>query len=457
MNKNIITVVCLAMAFMMLLSACGGGATTAGTTAAATTTAAAAAAETTAAQTQADSASAQEGQTPILFWFPHGGSPDKETLEGMVDDFNVKYPEYIATGEYIGSSGAGVGMTDKLMTAIAGGNPPDVVLFDRFMVGQWASQALFEDITSEASAAGVVPDLFYDFAWQEASLEGKLYAMPFDTDNRALYYNIDMLSEAGFEPPKTIAEMDEIADALTIKEGNRYSRFGLIPWLSQGFLYTWGAAFGGKFQDEETGKITFDDPKIVEALEWMVTYATKYGIESITDFTNATSGSDINPFAGELVAMYVSGPWEISGFKLKVPDLNYGVVPIPTPTGTGYTCMAGGWSMIIPVGTKVKPAAFALAKYLTVEEGGIRYGEDTTHFMCKVDINENLSWVKNEPIFNVFIELFPTSFCRPVIPKGQLLWDEQMTAQDNALNKVDTPLNLLKAMTDKVNAELGYN
>jgi len=436
-HKKLSMVLSVLIALVLVLSACG-------TAAPASTTAAPAA--TTAASGE---------KTPILFWFPHGSDPDKSDLENSVLEFNKKYPQYEATSEYIGSSGAGVGMTDKLMTAIAGGNPPDMVLFDRFMVGQWAGQGLFEDITANAASSGVTADLFYEFAWQEATLGGKLFAMPFDTDNRALYYNKDIFDEAGLQPPKTIAEMDLLAEELTIKEGNRFTRFGLIPWMSQGFLYTWAGAFGAEFINAE-GKITFDHPKAIEALTWMVTYSDRYGIENITDFANATQGSDINPFAAGLVAMYVSGPWEVAGLKRQAPDMNYGVVSIPTPDGSVARTMAGGWSMIIPVGTKVKDAAFALAKYMTVEEGAVSYGEVTTHFMCKRDINENLSWVKNDPVFKVFVDGFPFSFCRPVISKGQLLWDEQMSAQNNALNKIDSPANLLKAMTDKVNTELGF-
>jgi multiple sugar transport system substrate-binding protein len=57
-------------------------------------------------------------------------------------------------------------MTDALMTAIAGGTPPDVVLFDRFMVGQWAGESLFTDITDYAKSYGLNSDQYYDFAWE---------------------------------------------------------------------------------------------------------------------------------------------------------------------------------------------------------------------------------------------------------------------------------------------------
>ena len=399
----------------------------------------------------APAADAQE----VLFWFSHGGEPDYSSLRGIADDFNVKNPHYNVVAEWVGGGGAGVGITDVLMTSIAGGDPPDMVLFDRFQVGQWASQGLFEELTVMAADAGVLPSDFFEFAWQEASLDGRLYAMPFDTDNRALFVNLDMLAEGGFEPPRTIAELDAIADALTIREGTRYIQFGIVPWLSQGFLYTWAGAFGATFQDPATGRITFDHPQAIAALEWMTDFAGRFEIEHIQDFTAAAGGGDLNPFAAGLVAMMVSGPWEVTGLRQRVPDLNWVAVSIPTPDGSIARTMAGGWSMIVPLGANNVQGGFDLAYYYTVGEGAVRYGEDTTKFMTNINVNNQLRWIQDDmETFHVFVDGFPYSFNRPVVPIGQMLWDEHMTAQNNALFGVDTPENLLRDMNERVNAEL---
>jgi multiple sugar transport system substrate-binding protein len=322
------------------------------------------------------------------------------------------------------------------------------------MVGQWADQGLFEDLTALAAANDVTPDQFYPFAWAEASLDGKLYAMPFDTDNRAMFYNSRLLGEAGIDPPRTIAELEVAMEALTIRDGPRFEQIGLVPWFSQGFLYTWAGAFGAEFLDS-SGRVTFDDPRAIEALEWMVSMADFYGIEAITDFTNAADAGDINPFRGELFAMMVSGPWEVAGIANNTPDLQYGVTSIPTPDGSIARTMAGGWSHIVPMGANSVEGGFAFARYMTLEEGAVAYGENTTHFMTAIDINENLSWAQDD-IFQVFVQGFPYSFNRPVISQGQLLWDLHLTAQNDALNHVDTPENLLVAMTAQVNRELGF-
>ncbi len=398
----------------------------------------------------------QKKPVELAYWFPHGNATDKTALEKAVDVFSKANPDIKVIAEFVGGSGSGQGITDKLVTAINGGNPPDVVLFDRFMVSQWASTGLFEDLTDLAQASGIKKDMFYEFAINEASYKDRLYAMPFDTDCRVLYYNKKMFAEAGLDPekpPLTIAELDEYAEKLTKKEGNRYKVLGFIPWLSQGWLYTWGWSFGGQFQDQ-SGKVTANHPDIVKALEWETTYAEKYGIEAITNFSSA-SGGDINPFRAGMVAMMVSGPWEIAGLK-EVKDFDYGVSYIPTPTGDNFNSWAGGWSYVVPKGTKYKEEAFQFAKFMTVEEGAEIYGNDTAHFMSCKDLNDTFDWVKNEPKAKIFIELFPSSYCRPPIPKGQLLWDELATATDKALHGKGTPKELLDKVTEKVNKELGF-
>ena len=398
-----------------------------------------------------------EEPVTLTYWFPHGGAVDRGSLEKSIEQFNAANPDIVVVGEFIGGSGTGVGLTDKLTVAINGGTPPDVVLFDRFQVGQWAGEGLFTDLTDYMEASGITADLFFPFAWEEASLNGRQYALPFDTDNRMLFYNKTHFAAAGLDPdspPLTIAELEEYAEKLTIADGPRVMQYGFVPWYSQGWLYTWGWAFGGLFQDDD-GKITASDPKIIEALQWEVDFAQKYGYENMESFTTAAGGDNLNPFSAGLLSMFVSGPWEIAGLKANAPDIDFEVSYIPTPTGDNFNSWAGGWSHIIPTGVTHVEEAMRFAAFMSVGEGAFNYGEDTAHFMCAVELNDTFSWVKEEPRFEKFIEVFPASFCRPVISKGMLLWDELANAVNLALAGEGNPADLLEKVDAKVNAELG--
>lgn len=394
---------------------------------------------------------AGEGITTVTMW--HGlTSIDLDNMNKVVKAFEEKNPTIKMNLVYTESN---EGSDQKLLTAVAGGNPPDVALFDRFKVGTWAAQGSLTDLSSMAAESGIRKEMYYPFAWEESSYQGKLYAMPMDTDSRLLFYNKDHFTEVGLDPnkpPQTIAELEAAADKLTIKEGKRFKRIGFIPWYSQGWLYTWGWAFGGEFQDAATGKITANDPKVVEALQWMTDFGKKYNVEDIAGFTSAAGTEEMDPFISGQVSMKISGNFTVKGIEKFKPDLNYGVAPIPTPTGTNFTTWSGGGSAIIPKGAKNVAAAWEFLEFLGKEEGQTLLNADSQ--ISVIDSVNDKYGYKDDPIMKEFINILPNSHNRPVIPEGQLLWNELASATEKATRGNGTPKENLDRVTETVNKAL---
>ncbi|MCZ1265989.1 ABC transporter substrate-binding protein [Paenibacillus tundrae] len=406
----------------------------------------------TACSTKGDSSDqAGEGNTTVTMW--HGlTSIDLDNLNKVVKAFEEKNPTIKMKLVYTESS---EGSDQKLLTAVAGGNPPDVALFDRFKVGTWAAQDSLTDLSSMAAESGILKEMYYPFAWEESSYQGKLYAMPMDTDSRLLFYNKDHFKEVGLDPnkpPQTIAELEVASEKLTIKEGKRFKRIGFIPWYSQGWLYTWGWAFGGEFQDAATGKITANDPKVVEALQWMTDFGKKYNVEDIAGFTSAAGTEEMDPFISGQVSMKISGNFTVKGIEKFKPDLNYGVAPIPTPTGTNFTTWSGGGSAIIPKGAKNVAAAWKFLEFLGKEEGQTLLNADSQ--ISVIDSVNDKYGYKDDPIMKEFINILPNSHNRPVIPEGQLLWNELASATEKATRGNGTPKENLDRVTETINKAL---
>src|SRR5690606_387759 len=117
---------------------------------------------------------------------------------------------------------------------------------------------------------------------------GEVWALPLYVDsNFGLTYNRDMLDATGIEPPKTIAELDEANLKLAeLTSDGALTRIGLIPWDVHGYgnsIYTWGWAFGGSFYDPEEQRITANDSRVVEAVEWMGSLADRFGFDVVND------------------------------------------------------------------------------------------------------------------------------------------------------------------------------
>ncbi|MGM0922994.1 MAG: ABC transporter substrate-binding protein [Bacillota bacterium] len=404
-----------------------------------------------------DSASSKkesaDGKTTITFWHPMTDITG-DAVKEVVKAFEKENPDIKVKSVYIANQGEG--SNEKLLSSIAGGNPPDVAYFDRFEIASWAAQGSLEDLSDLAKKDNISKENFYPFAWEEATFEDKLYGLPTTTDSRLVYYNKKHFEKAGLDPenpPKTIAELEEAAEKLTIKKGKRFSQIGFIPWLDQGWFYGWGWAFGGDFYNPETKEVTADDPKNVEALKWITDYSKKYNIEDITAFTNSQGTGAMDPFLTGQISMKVSGPWTVSAINKFKPDLEYGVFPIPTPTGDNYSTWSGGWSVIIPKGAKEKEAAWEFLKFFSGEEGQKIFSGIAKDFSIIDSVNEELGY-KDDPILKEFVEILPSSKHRPVMTQGSLYWNELASAVENATRGNGTPEELLKKVNDKVTKSL---
>lgn len=393
-------------------------------------------------------------KSEVLFWSGHAGQPERGVMDQMVARFNELFPEINVKKVVVP---ADVTEISKLLTAIAAGVGPDTYHLDRFTVSQRASAGILQAL--DGYIPGIrewVEQTYLDFGWKEVVYQDKVWALPFDTDVRALYYRKDFFNEAGLSPPATIAEMDAAAEKLTVRKAGKLQRMGFVPWWNQGWHYTWGWAFGGEFYNADTQKITANDPRIVESFAWQKSYLDKYGMKDVQAFSSSyeTQMEVLDPFISGKVAMVISGDWYIAGIKRFGPDLDYGIVPIPRPAQYKEpTTWSGGWSMVIPTGAKNPQAAATFVKWYTGVEANKMYAEGTTHLPV-TRVGAATTFLRELPGYKVFIEVLPYSRNRPVIPVGGLYWDELTAARDYVIYGKKTAKRALDDATAKVQAEL---
>ncbi|EAV41116.1 putative sugar uptake ABC transporter periplasmic solute-binding protein precursor [Stappia aggregata IAM 12614] len=106
---------------------------------------------------------------------------------------------------------------DKIIAAAgAGDDGYDVVLFDVIWPAEFATRGFLQDVTGRIPAD--YTDKVFDGAWTTVEYDGKRYGMPWILDTKYLFYNTDMLEEAGISaPPKTWAELAEQAKQIKDK------------------------------------------------------------------------------------------------------------------------------------------------------------------------------------------------------------------------------------------------
>ena len=334
----------------------------------------------------------------VDFWTEHT-PPDSDGLLSIVDAFNEANPDVCVTMTIVPGSETNIA---KLLTSIRGGVAPDVYLVDRFTVAQRANEGVVAELPAEAAA---MADQYLPFAWAETQFQGETYALPFDTDVRALFYNIDLIEAAGQDPARWISPTARPRSRRSTPSPTRSrrptptattrswagsrearGRQGSPGAIDQGWHYTWGFAFGGSFADLEACQVTPTDPGVVAGYQFLYDWAARTRPrEDLAASWRRTCPTRPDPaqqnaFITGKVAMIITGPWRINQMAQLAPDTNYGFTYIPVPNeGDESATWAGGWSAALIPDSDAPDEAWRFIQFLAGPEGQTIYTVETTH------------------------------------------------------------------------------
>ena len=157
----------------------------------------------------------------------------------------------------------------RFLVGLAGGMPPDVIRFDRYAVTEWAARGAFADLTEFLKTDNELrAEDFYDSCWNEVVFKGGVFGIPEKVDNRALFFNKDLLARAGYSaPPATWEELETMAVKLTERDDQgRIRRIGFAPNFGNSWLYLYGWMNGAEYVSADGRACTLNEPRVVGAL-----------------------------------------------------------------------------------------------------------------------------------------------------------------------------------------------
>ncbi len=137
----------------------------------------------------------------------------RQVLEG----FEEKNPDIEVRYEPI----SGTYMT-LIQTRIAAGTPPDLFTLSDVNAPDLIAAGVLMPLDEWIERDGVDLDDFYPNLLNAFRHDGKIYGLPKDYNTLGLFYNKDMLAEAGVSPPQTWEELRDAARKLTDKSAGRY-------------------------------------------------------------------------------------------------------------------------------------------------------------------------------------------------------------------------------------------
>lgn len=218
----------------------------------------------------------------------------------------------------------------QFITAAPTGQGPDILIGAHDWTGELAANGLLEPF--DPGLGGKAGD-FNPVGLEGFSYGGKLYGMPYGTENIALLYNKDLVPT----PPKTWCELLQIARALTDPAAGRYGYivqnpdpYHWFPMLSACGGYIFGKNPDGSLNYCDIGLASRGAICGAELFDSMIEEGllpAGVGWDTMTGLW--TSGN---------AGMVISGPWLLG--MTKQAGINYGVAPIPDLCCCGCDCEA---------------------------------------------------------------------------------------------------------------------
>jgi ABC-type sugar transport system permease subunit/ABC-type glycerol-3-phosphate transport system substrate-binding protein len=434
------------------------------------------------------------GKIKLVVWGLEAGE-ETAGQDARIREFERRHPNVVVSTL---SMGAGNMNPQKLMTAIVGGVPPDVIRQDRFTIGDWASRDTFRSLDDLIARdvntpLGVHAADFYPACWNEANytnpITGKkgVFAIPESTDDRALFYNKKLFKEAGIvdehgdaKPPRTWDELlDDSRKLTTVNADGTFNRIGFIPNFGNSWLYIYVWQNDGEFMSPDGRTCTMNAPANVEALEYMTkVYDALGGRAKVEAYQAGFQSNELDPFLTDRVAMKIDGSWVVQSIARYGPDIDFGLAPAPVPAARlrhegrfandkdDYITWAGGFSYAIPANSKHPAEAWEFIKWMTSPEAGLidaaaakAYNESKQRpYVPPLWANRKTNQLVyaqfapaskkfREPM-EQFISMMDHARFRPVTFVGQRLWDEHVRAFDNATYHASTHMTAQQAMDE---------
>lgn len=257
----------------------------------------------------------------------------------------------------------------QFLSAVASGEPPELLYADRDQVGSLAARGAIIPLDKCIDGEGIEMDQFRESAVGQVTLDGKVYGIPEFNQVQVTMANADLLSAAGVTIEDVNgadrAAMTEANKALTKADGGSLSVIGVDSKLPE-FLPLWVAAAGGSLLSDDGKTATLDSQEAIDSLTWAVgIYDDQGGFSEVKAFRDSADFfGEGNQFATNALGAMPMEQWYINVLNEVSPDAPMAFDTVRTTSGEPIA-FAGGSAWAIPSGTENAAAACRWAKAMT--------------------------------------------------------------------------------------------
>lgn len=383
----------------------------------------------------ADSGSASGGQVTVEMWDYLSGETANDSINASIAEFEKANPDIKVKR----TTFAFADLSKSILQGSVGGQVPDVAVVDVVDNQNFASLGMLKDLSND----GINKSDFFDGPWSSVVYEGKTYGIPLNSNNLALYYNKQMLKDAGVEVPTDWASLKDAAKKTTKGDvkgiaisavKSESATFQILPFVWQ---------TGGDLKDYATSGATalaylrglIDDGSMSEAV------------------SNYTQEDARTQFITGKSAMMINGPWELSTLT-KDAQFDWDVAPLPKDKRAATSM--GGENVVVMNGAKQSDAAVKLAKFLTSAEGAKIYCDGSGQLSSRPDLQGKLK-LSNDAKLKVFESQLADAHARAYGKDYPKISEAIQLSMQEALTGASTPEAAAKKAADSINPLLPKN
>jgi trehalose/maltose transport system substrate-binding protein len=305
------------------------------------------------------SAPSTNGIGPITFAI---GKDNSGWLQGVITGWNQGHPSQKVTLLLLPRASNGQ-LAQLVANLQAKSDLYDVIDMDVIWTAEFASNGWIIPLPQSQFPLGD----FLKPAVDTARYQGRLYAVPDYSNADLLYYRKDILAKAGKQPPKTWAQLQQLAKTVAPEYGLDGYAGTFAPY--EGLTVNFAAAVqsaGGSILSPEGTKVTVNSAKALQGLEflvngfrqgWIPRVALSYEEESAQNAFASGKFLFLDNWPDVYAALSVPGP------QNKVYG-KFGIAALPGPDGMGSSSL-GGANLAISAYSQHQRTALDFIKYMT--------------------------------------------------------------------------------------------
>ena len=280
----------------------------------------------------------------------------------------------------------------QINVMVASDSLPDVMDVDNTDTATYARMGILADLTERVESE-IETDQYYEGTLKQQMVDDKYYGLPFTANNLCMYYNKDLLTQAGVEEvPQSWEEVINACEKLKELGVNGFGVAGsqTTDTSFQMWPFIWGAGVDWENLDSDATVKMLDFYKTLVDNEYMSTEAVNYN-----------AGDNANQFTAGKTAMIIDGPWRWRSIQSDA-GFEWGVAKVPAGPA-GFSTVLGGHNFAV-VNNDNTDASWKFIKYMNSPEVMGKYSEAENYIPSRKDVADSLEYFKTEPI-STFVEM----------------------------------------------------